>query len=405
MLDTLVAQLILQEHNIAFAVTDHALRIQQIGGKRDLLTVDGEPAQFGASLFEVAPELIGCEEQLHALLSQTAPSFQLEFVNRENAAGQLVYVTLHNYSYAAEGYAGASYVAEQKAPTGILHIVEDVTFLGETKQRLTQQRNELYLLHEQLQRANLKLAAANAELRALDELKSKFVSIAAHELRTPLASILGYVDFMIDDPLVTLHPDHKKGVNVIGKSAKRLLAITNDLLDVTRIEAGRIELTLQKLNVTDIVEEVATNLRPDIAQKQHHFSLEKQPFLPPALCDEMRTAQIFSNLLSNAIKYTPEQGRIVISLRHSPQEEAIIAAVSDTGIGIPAKDLQNIGKNFFRASNVHLSKANGAGLGLSITRSLVELQGGRFWIESNPGQGSTFYLTIPVDDGVVAITN
>lgn len=395
MLDTLVAQLILQERNIAFAVTDDALRIQQIGGKRDLLTVDGKPAQFGASLFAVAPELIGCEEQLQSLLTQAAPSFQLEFVNRENAAGQLTYVTLHNYGYAAE----------RGSPTGILHIVEDVTLLGETNQRLTQQRNELYLLHEQLQRSNLQLAAANAELRALDELKSKFVSIAAHELRTPLASILGYADFILDDPVVVMHPDHAKGVNVMRKSAKRLLAITNNLLDVTRIEAGRIELTLQSLNLLDIVEEVVTNLRPEIEQKQHHFSLEKQPFLPPALCDETRTAQIFSNLLSNAIKYTPDGGRIAVALRHSPQEEAIIAAVSDTGIGIPAKDLQNIGKSFFRASNVHLAKATGAGLGLGITRSLIELQGGRFWIESSPGQGSTFYLTIPVDDGTLAINN
>lgn len=389
MLDTLVAQLILQERNIAYVVTDRSLRIQQIGGKRELLTIEGGPVQVGVSLFDLAPELIGCEEQLQALLTPKAPTFQLEFVNRENDAGALYYVTLHNYGYAAES----------GAPTGILHIVEDVTFIGETNQRLTQQRNELYLLHAQLRRANLQLEAANAELRALDELKSKFVAIAAHELRTPLASILGYVEFIINDPVATMHPDHAKGVNIIGKSAKRLHAITSNLLDVTRIEAGRIELTLQSLNLPDIVEEVVTQLQPEIVQKQHHFRLEKQPFLPPVLCDETRTAQIFSNLLSNAIKYTPAQGRIAISLHHSPQEEAIIAAVSDTGIGIPAKDLQNIGKNFFRASNVHLSKANGAGLGLGITRSLVELQGGRFWIESSPGHGSTFYLTIPVDDG------
>lgn len=388
MLDTLVAQLILQQRNIAFAVTDPAFCIQQVGGKRDLLTIDDKPVTFGVSLFELAPELIGCEEQLQALLAQTAASFQLEFVNRENGAGELVYVTLHNYAY-TEG---------QGKPTGILHIIEDVTFIGETKQRLTQQRNELYLLHEQLRRSNLQLAAANTELRALDELKSKFVSIAAHELRTPLASIIGYVDFMLDDPLATLHPDHQKGVNVIGKSAKRLLSITNDLLDVTRIEAGHIELTLQPLDVTAIVAEVATHLHPEIEQKQHSLYIEKPPFLPTAFCDETRTAQIFSNLISNAIKYTPEGGRIAIALRHSPQEEAIIASVSDNGIGIPAKDLQNIGKNFFRASNVHLSKANGAGLGLSITQSLIELQGGRMWIESHPGKGSTFYLTIPVDD-------
>lgn len=388
MLDTLVAQLILQERNIAFAVTYQDFRVQQVGGKRELLVGNGCAVEMGVSLFDLAPELVGCEEQLQALLTPGASPFQLEFVNRENGAGATYYVTLHNYGYAADN----------GVPTGILHIVEDVTFIGETKQRLTQQRNELYLLHEQLRRSNLQLAAANVELRALDELKSKFVAIAAHELRTPLASILGYVDFIINDPLVTLHPDHEKGVNVIGKSAKRLLAITNNLLDVTRIEAGHIELTLQSIKLTDIVEEVVTNLHPEIQQKQQQFTLERQPFLPPALCDEARTAQIFSNLLSNAIKYTPERGRIAIALRHSPQEEAIVAAVSDTGIGIPATDLQNIGKNFFRASNVHLSKANGAGLGLSITRSLIELQGGRFWIDSKPGEGSTFYLTIPVDD-------
>lgn len=391
MLDMFVAQFILQERKIAYAVTDQQLYIRQVGGKRDLLEIDGKVVALGASLFELAPELIGSEEQLQALLAGVLPSFQLELVNREDRAGNLSYVTLHNYAYAAD----------QGHVTGILHIVEDVTLIGETHQRLTQQRNELFLLHEQLNRSTLKLAAANAELRTLDELKSKFVSIAAHELRTPLAAILGYIDFMLNDPLTSLHPDHEKGIHIIAKSAKRLLAITNNLLDVTKIEAGRLELTLESVDLTAIVEEVAIHLHPEIAQKQHSFSIEKPSNLPHVLCDETRTAQIFSNLLSNAIKYTPEQGRIAVTLRHSTQEDVIIAAVTDNGIGIPAKDLQNIGKNFFRASNVHLARTNGAGLGLSITRSLVELQGGQLWIESKPGEGSTFYLTFPVDDGVL----
>ena len=340
----------------------------------------------------MSPELIGCEEQVQALLAGMLPSFQLAWVNRENGAGELFYVTLSNYAY----------LTDTGEVTGILHVIEDVTVAGEVNQRLTQQRNELSLLHQQLKGANLKLEAANAELRALDELKSKFVAIAAHELRTPLASILGYVDFMLNDPLTTLHPDHQTGVDIIGKSTKRLLAITNNLLDVTRIEAGRVELTLESLDLTTIIEEVALHLHPEIEQKQHTFRIEKQPDLPRALCDETRTAQIFGNLLSNAIKYTPAQGRITVNLHHSPQEGMILAAVADNGIGIPDSDLQNIGKNFFRASNVHLSRANGAGLGLGITRSLVELQGGRLWIESTPGVGSTFFLTFPVDDGLFA---
>lgn len=391
MLDTLVAQLILQERKIAYAVTDRQFCIQQVGGKHDLLEVDDKVVTLGALLFDLAPELIGSEEQLQALINGTLPSFQVELVNREDQDGNLYYVTLHNYAYGAD----------QGHATGILHIVEDVTFIGETHQRLTQQRNELFLLHEQLNRSTLKLEAANAELRALDELKSKFVSIAAHELRTPLATILGYVDLMRNNSLVSMPPDHQKGLNVIDKSAKRLLVITNNLLDVTRIEAGRLELTLESLDLAAIIEDVALHLKPEIDQKKHSFTIEKQPDLPRVLCDENRTVQIFSNLLGNAIKYTPEQGCIVIRLHHSTQEALVIAAVTDSGIGIPPKDLQNIGKSFFRASNAHLAGVNGAGLGLSITRSLVELQGGQLWIESKLGQGSTFYLTFPVDDGLL----
>lgn len=391
MLDTLVAQLILQERRIAYAVTDPQLCILQIGGKQELLEVDDKVATAGASLFDVAPELIGSEAQLQELLAGALPAFQLEFVNRENRGGTVYYVTLHNYAYA---------VAQGRV-SGILHIVEDVTFIGETHQRLTQQRNELFLLHEQLNRSNLKLAAANAELRALDELKSKFVSIAAHELRTPLATILGYIDLMRNNVITNTLPEYQKAINVIDKSAKRLLSITNNLLDVTRIEAGRVELTLESLELSGIVEEVVLHLQPEIRNKHHKVSIQKEPNLPYVLCDENRTAQIFTNLLSNAIKYTPENGQIVVRLHHSTREAVVIVAVSDNGIGIPPKDLQNVGKNFFRASNSHLTGAHGAGLGLSITRSLVELQGGQLWVESKVGEGSTFYLTIPIDDGVL----
>jgi len=392
MINTLVAQLILQERNVAYAVTDQQLLVQEVGGNVDLLATAGQAAESGAALLDLAPELIGYEADLQAILTGARPSFQLALVNRENAAGKLCYVHLHHYAY----------VADNQEITGVLHIVEDVTLIGEAHQHVTQQRNELLLLHEQLTRANLKLAAANAELRALDELKSRFVSIAAHELRTPLASIMGYVDFTLNDPVTALHPDHRTSVEIIGKSAKRLLAITNNLLDVTRIETGHLELTLAQVDLVEIIQEVALHFQPELDQKQHSFTLETQPALPAVLCDETRTAQIFSNLLSNAIKYTPEQGQIMISLHYAPTEAAVVAAVADNGIGIPASDLQNIGKNFFRASNVHLSRANGAGLGLNITRSLVELQGGRLWIESTPGKGSTFYVTLPVDDNATA---
>ena len=362
MLDMLVAQLILQERQIAYAVADRQLQLQQVGGRLDLLESAGSYTEIGSSLIDLARELIGCEEQLQSLLAGTLPSFQLELVNRENAAGKLFYVTLHNYAYRADN----------GEVTGILHIIEDVTLVGITNQYLTQQRNEFFLLYEQLRQANVKLEAANGELHAVGMLKSKFVSIAAHELRTPLASILGYIDFILRDPSTSLHPNLLASMGIIEKSANRLLAITNNLLDVTKIEAGYVELTLECVDLVNLVEEVALELQPEIGQKQHTFRIEQQPHLPAALCDPERTRQIFSNLLSNAIKYTPAQGNITISLYYAPSQEVIIATVKDTGIGIPAADLPNIGKSFFRASNVYLSLTTGTGLGLSITRSLVE---------------------------------
>ncbi|MEZ4865279.1 MAG: HAMP domain-containing sensor histidine kinase [Caldilineaceae bacterium] len=392
MFDNHVAQLVLQQRSIAYLITDATFTVQTVGGKAALLQNHQHTIGVGDSLYEAAPELVGYEEELAALLTGSLPLLQLELVNRETAEGALYYVTLHNYPHSLY----------DDEISGILHIIEDVTLVGQTNQRLTQQRNELILLRDELARSNLQLEVANTELRALDELKSKFVAIAAHELRTPLASIIGYVDFLLVDLPEAIHPDLQSSIETIGKGAKRLLAITNNLLDVTRIEAGRLELTLQSVALPKLIDLVLHEQRYQIAEKEHTVRIDAPATLPLALCDETRTTQILSNLLSNAIKYTPAQGEIQLRLHYAVAEEAVIVEVADNGIGIPEQDLQNIGKNFFRASNVYLARTSGAGLGLNITRSLVELQGGRFWIESAVNRGTTVFVTLPVDDGLLA---
>lgn len=382
-----VVDFLLRDHQFAYAITDASLTVVQCAGDPGIYPADYQ-TYLGRSLYDIAPELIGAEEELRAILQGSLPSFRVQTVNRPLASGRLTYVNLINLPYRA---------TDQQI-TGILHVVEDATRLGEAEQNLVQQRNELSLLSDQLADRNVSLAAANAELRQMDEVKSRFISVAAHELRNPLASIMGYLELLLEEGAEPMSDDQRQCVEVINRSSQRLLAITNNLLDITRIEAGRIELVLQRVNIINLVENVATELQPQLNSKRQMLILDAASELPMVLIDEARTTQILNNVLNNAIKYTNEKGKITLKLAITPDQGFVLLAVTDTGIGIPPADHPKIFRSFFRSSNVHLAGETGTGLGLSITRSLVELQGGRIWFESELGKGTTFYITFPIDD-------
>jgi signal transduction histidine kinase len=263
---------------------------------------------------------------------------------------------------------------------------------------LAQQRNELRLLRDQLARQNLELAATNTELRRLDELKSSFVSIAAHELRTPLTLIRGYGEMLLDGDLGPLADKQRDCLEIIERNASRLLTITSELLDVTRIETGRVELVLKPVDLPTLLEVLATEFGPELEARVQRLTLCAPPDLPPALCDETRAAQIIANLLSNASKYTPPGGLITVRVALAEEAGFLQISVADNGVGISADDQAKLFNRFFRAESSQLGEAKGTGLGLHITRALVELHGGRIWFESELGQGSTFYVTFPLAD-------
>jgi signal transduction histidine kinase len=278
---------------------------------------------------------------------------------------------------------------------GLIHIIQDVTEMGQLEQRITQQRNELRLLEEELRGKNMRLEAINSELRHLDDMKSAFVSIAAHELRTPLASITGYLEVLLDGDAGSLTSRQADYLRIIESSARRLLHITHQLLDTTRIEAGRIELLLQPSDLVRLVESVAEEQAPRIDARQQRITLRAEVGLPLALCDTTRTAQILGNLLDNASKYSPQGATITIGLSPAAEEGFIQVAVADQGIGIAEEDCSGLFYPFWRAGSTTLTGIPGAGLGLYIARSLVELHGGRIWFDSLLGHGSTFYVTFP----------
>lgn len=378
-------QSILEDRKIAFALTDRSLNVVAVKGAANIFSTDRQ-TWVGRSLLELAPELIGSEDVLAGILAGELPRFQLGWVNRDTRDGQTIYLTLvHLPRRTRSGQI-----------TGLVHLAEDVTEMGTLEQQLTQQRNELRLLQAQLARHNVELGAINAELQQLDQIKSAFISVAAHELRTPLGLINGYVEVLLDEDLGPLAPNQREYLEIVQRNTQRLLNLTHDLLDITRIEAGRVELVLQPTDLTALTEKIATEFRLQLEAKAQQLTLEISTGLPLALCDEVRATQIIANLLSNANKYTLQQGQIRISLTPAEEEGFLQLSITDNGVGVASDDQAKLFSRFFRAGSASQTTAKGAGLGLYITRALVELHGGRIWFESTPGLGTTFHVTFPI---------
>lgn len=385
----IVAEMILHDRRIAYALTDVHLNVTEVSGAVDIL-VDSSADPVGCSLLDLVPELVGSEQVLTDILSGKLPCFQLEWVNRDTASGQGIYLTMVNLPYRDE----------RGQIVGLVHVVQDVTGTGALQQRMAQQRNELRLLRDRLTLTNQELSAANAELQRLDELKSVFVSVAAHELRTPLSSILGCVEVLLDEDLGGLEREQREYLQLVQDGSHRLLTITNDLLDVTRIEAGRLELVLQPTDLTSVVETVAAEFEAQVSSRAQRLTVHSHSGLPPALLDRTRSVQIIGNLLSNASKYTPEGGHIAVALSPAQEEGFLQVSVTDDGVGISVQDQEKLFERFFRAESALLTGAEGVGMGLHVARSLAELHGGRVWFESELGKGSAFHVTFPIADGL-----
>ena len=384
-METAIAAAILQDRKIAYIVTDSSLKVTEISGMTDVLT-DTEQAGHGRNLLDIVPELIGCEDVLAEILHGTLPRFELEWINRDLASGDTHYLNLVDLPhYDTKGHI-----------QGIIHVAQELANAGEIEQQLAQQRNELRLLKNQLTRQNLELEAVNAELERLDELKSQFVAVAAHELRSPLTTIKVYVSLLLASPQYTFTQEQRERLSLVLISVDRLVAIIEDLLDVTRIEVGRIELELQPTDFVALVENVTNELKPRFKAKNQNLIMQIAPHLPDVLCDQKRAMQIMVNLLSNANKYTGDGGAVMLSITPSTEAGFIKVSIADTGVGIAEEDQEQLFRRFFRAKSSVLTKATGTGLGLHITRGLVELHGGRIWFESELGEGSTFFVTLPV---------
>ncbi len=248
-----------------------------------------------------------------------------------------------------------------------------------------------------LQRAILdeRLLREEVTRRALEEvshLKTEFVSLVSHELRTPLTSIQGYVKLLLEGHTGKLNALQSEFLTTVNRNAEKLIALVNDLLDISRIESGRLELFMQPLDLSEVVENEIETLKAQANEKDIQIIVDFEEGLSKVKADSHRLGQIISNLLSNAIKYSPPHSKVKITANQMGKN--VLVKVIDSGIGIAPEERAKLFQRFYRSSDQAVQSTHGTGLGLAITRYLVEMHGGKIWVESEKGQGSTFSFTI-----------
>jgi signal transduction histidine kinase len=239
------------------------------------------------------------------------------------------------------------------------------------------------------------LQRVNEELFKSNQIKTSFVSVINHEMRTPVTAILGYIELALNEK-TPLPPVHVDMLHRIQRQGQRLANLANDLLDISRLEEGRLSLDLQALDVATIIDQTVAAARPVAEQKHISVGVDVPDDLPDIYGDSQRVSQVLTNLLSNAIKYTHETGSVSIAVCVDDPAGMVKVSVVDTGVGISADLLPHVFDRFYRAEHDLRRNIVGVGLGLSITKKLIEAQGGQIWAESEEGRGSTFTFTLPI---------
>ena len=231
--------------------------------------------------------------------------------------------------------------------------------------------------------------------KEIDQMKSDFISLVSHELRTPLTSIIGFVSFILDGKAGAINDRQRNSLARVQRQSKRLAALINDLLDISRIESGRIQMEQESISILEIVTQRLEEIRPQADEKSIRLALTAPEWVPTILGDEARMGQVFTNLIGNAIKFTPDNGEV--SVKVEVDGNLLHVEVIDTGPGIPAEERQKIFDKFYQLSDISTRQQGGSGLGLSITKSIVEAHGGKLWIDDgNQGKGSNFQFVLPL---------
>src|SRR5438128_1970175 len=286
-------------------------------------------------------------------------------------------------------------------PLAIVSVLHDLTQQVENARLYDELKTFSNELEERIRAATADLAEQNTrlqwqsrELEKANRLKSEFLASMSHELRTPINALIGYASLMLDRIYGDLTPRQEEGLSRIQGAAQHLLALINDILDLAKIEAGRMPLHLDDVTLADIMTEISQQIEPLVKKKQLTFKVELPSGNLTLHTDRTKVKQILLNLLSNAVKFTHHGG---VSVTVSKDEEDLRFDVRDTGIGIREGDLESIWEDFRQVDQSRTREFGGTGLGLSITRKLVERLGGTISVESIVGVGTSFTVMVPLE--------
>jgi signal transduction histidine kinase len=271
------------------------------------------------------------------------------------------------------------------------------------EQRVADRTRELVEEHAKLEVALEDLAVARDQAVAANQAKTEFISVVSHELRSPMTAIQGYTDLLMTGMVGPVNEQQSGFLQTVRSNVERMARLVSDLSETARIEAGRLHLDCGAVHLPEVVADVVHSNQRQVTEKEQTLVVNVPDDLPTVWGDRMRLAQVMTNLVSNANKYTPSGGLITIQAEQTKDRwngrsdrDVILVTIKDNGLGISQEDQMQIFQKFFRASDQKAREAPGTGLGLNITKNLIEMQGGVIWFESAFRQGTTFYFTIPL---------
>ncbi|MFA5052428.1 MAG: HAMP domain-containing sensor histidine kinase [Patescibacteria group bacterium] len=254
---------------------------------------------------------------------------------------------------------------------------------------------ELLKANQELARLNKIYSQVNRRLKEVDQMKTEFISVASHQMRTPLSATKWVLRMILDGDMGPLNPQQEDLLNKGYQTNERMIQLINDLLNVSRIEEGRFQYRFVHTSLGELIENVVQEMFNTIKKKDIRFEYKKPAHpLPRVYIDAQKIRLVIQNLIDNAVKYTPQGGHVTVATKTDPRQ--IIFSVADSGVGIPAREQGRIFSKFFRADNVIRMQTDGSGLGLFIVKNIVENHHGAVWFDSVEGKGSTFYFSLPL---------
>ena len=297
---------------------------------------------------------------------------------------------------AREGFGGAAWRGDAEL---VSILVTQLAIAVENSALYEEVRGSRQALERKVQERTHELAEANAQLIRLNKAKSDFVSAVSHELRTPLAAIKGYASLLASGQFGALAAAQAERLAKIEKHTDLLTNLINNLLDIARIESGRVTMGQSPIEVGELMTTVLEIIKPQVDAKRIDLKTRADG-VTQVLGDPTHLPRVFVNLLSNAVKYTPEGGSITVTLKRDGAQALV--SVQDTGCGIDPQELPKLFQEFYRTSNPINERVRGTGLGLALAKRIIEAHHGQIWVESQLGQGTTFSFTLPVPGEVTA---